>query len=673
MFLRTSTSFIPFTIALACALMSKAESQITPTAITPDEHPVLGVYCGGGGETFLKSVELGFDYMFPSVFWYEETEWLKGLTERARQHGIKICPSFGTAYDGYETKHSAFAAAHPEWLGVRRDGSKTDHGAHVGLSIGVAEVRQHKIKTFLQRLRDYNLDGIMLDYTRFFDRNCGYHPSIVEAYKAKTGRDPMTIPNDDKDWRQFRADYVTQFVRELRAAVDRVAAERGRPVELIGCTNPDPDQCMEYAMQDWQAWVDGGLVDGMVTMIYKHDANEMLRLVRVANGACHGKIWHMPMIAPYEWYITTDEQLLDQSLKALKTGTNGLAFYRDDFIHKYELWNAIETVSRWTPNDIAQQEINYLLNPGFELKLENWAVGLGRHVERVEGESFAHTGEAALRFIGPSELRQIVDRGFLGTPRSMGVSLSTRVTDLSAGTRLFVDVSINNGRSPEWYYRVPVKLSDGAEWQQFEVSLPLDSVREIKHILLGLVTEGSDMNVLVDDLKLTLSNKPSDLSDEYKISPKQAAKNWQPAGKNLIRGQIVSGSTFWEKGTEYDNAVDGDLSTENYCYGAAWVSQRPGEDQWIVISLPATKRIGKVRLLNNASQSAYRTNTFSVELSNDGRRFRKVAEGTLPDDGSTWTELSFKPVRAKYLRFNGETGFNLEYAVGLLEIEAYER
>jgi len=677
MFMRWNTSVLAICVVLHGVSHCGADTLLAPTVLKPDDYPVLGVYCGGSGETFNKAVELGFDYMFPSVFWYEETDWLKGMVERAHERGVKICPSFGTAYDGYGERKSDFAAAHPEWFEIRRNGDRTDHGAHLGLSFGVPEVRQHKVKVFAQRVRDYNLDGITLDYTRFFERTCGYHPSIVDAFKAETGRDAAKIPNKDAKWKQFRANYVTKFVRELRAELDTIATERGRPVELLACSNADPHECMDYAMQDWQAWVDEGLVDGMVTMIYKHDANEVLRQVQVANEACRGKVWHMPMIAPYDWYITSDEQLLDQSLKALKTGTNALAFYRDDFIFKYELWDSIEQVSKWTRPEIQRQPINYLQNPGFELALENWAIGLGEHVERVEHDGGSRTGQAALRFTGPAELRQIIDRGFLGNPQSMTISLWTRAGALAAGTQLFVDVSVNSGKvnsgkGAEAYYRVPVTLADGNDWQQFEVRLPLDPTRSIEHILLGIVAEGSEADLLVDDLAVSLSDQPADSPGDYKISSKQASKNWQPATDNLVRGQLVSGSSFWEKGTEYDNAVDGDFSAENYSYGAAWVSQRPGQDQWILIALPASKRISRIRLMNNTSQAAYRTNEFSIELSNDGRRFRKVADGGLPDDGVTWTERSFKPQHAKYIRFNGITGFNLEYAVGLLEIEAFE-
>ena len=52
-----------------------------------------------------------------------------------------------------------------------------------------------------------------------------YEKPIVDAFKAKTGRDPLTIPNDDEAWMRFRPDYNTNCVRRVR--------------ELIRSTNPN--------------------------------------------------------------------------------------------------------------------------------------------------------------------------------------------------------------------------------------------------------------------------------------------------------------------------------------------------------------------------------------------------------------------------------------------------
>ena len=43
----------------------------------------------------------------------------------------------------------------------------------------------------------------------------------------------------------------------------------------------------------------------------------------------------------------------------------------------------------------------------------------------------------------------------------------------------------------------------------------------------------------------------------------------------------------------------------------------------------------------------------------------------LPDDGHRWTVVNIRPTAARYIKFTGLTGYNLDYAVGLKEIEVY--
>lgn len=657
---------------LFCLTSSYGE-EATQNIVTPrsDGTTAFSIYGGAGDSGYQRVAGLGFSYIFPSVTWYTDHSWLKSKAERVHADGLKLIPSYAAAYDGYGDEPSEFAKQHPQWWEVRRDGTLVNSGTQVGLSFGVPQVREHKVAVFARNIREYDLDGILLDYTRMFDRNCGYHPSIVDAFKAETGRDPHKIPNDDPQWVRFRAQFVTMFVRELRREADVIAAERGRPVELLACVNPDPEECLQRVKQDWQTWVDEGLVQGVVTMVYDHDPNVTIDKVRIANEACRGKVWHMPMIAPYDWFLTTDELLIDASLKCLKTGTGALAFYREDYIDKYGLWDAIAEVSRWTAEDIAGMKVNYVRNPGFELEMENWADGGNPGVSRVEQADEARTGESALRIAGSGELRQIITAGLPDHAASMSISCWVKADSTAQPGGVYIDASVNAGKGKESYYRVPINLSEPGEWQRVEVSLPLDDSLELNHIIFGLVAEGVSTHITVDDFAVSLGDEPVASESDYAITARQASMNWRPAGDNLLRGQVITGSSFWEAGTEYENAIDGDLSRENYGYGAVWVSQRPAENQWILISLPAAKPINQVRILNNASQSAYRTLRYQVELSADGKVFRKVAEGTLPDEGDTWTENTFPTLTAKYIRFTGLTGYNLEYAVGIQEIEAY--
>lgn len=659
-------SVVSFTAA-ACAQPAPA------TAPDNANRPItVGVYGGTNNATVAFAIANGIDVLYPAINWYQDHDYLKNIVETCRPHGIKVVPSYAVGSD----LTNPFAAEHPEWYDQRRDGSRLDEGHAVSLSFGVPEVRQHKVETLTRRVRDYGLDGLMLDYTRLYDQNCGYHESIVNAFKKQTGRDPMKIPNDDPRWVQFRADVVTGFVRELRESLNALAAERGRPVEVWACVNPDPIERRDLVYQDWQAWVDRGLIDGVVSMIYERDTNHSMDRARIANAACAGKVPHVPMIAPYGGFLTSDEMVLDASLKVLRTGTAGVSFYRADTMFGYGVEDAVAQVAQWTPAAIADMPINHALNPGFEFGLERWAVGDGQGVEVVTGH--ARSGEKSLSISGNATARQLIDRGFIPDARSMHLTMWADFAEWSEGDRLSLDVNVNTVDGGDTYFRVPLTPGEPREpsepgeeptdWRMVEARLPLVADAALSGVMLGVSVEGGG-EIFIDDLAVRFDASTGG-DESLAISESEAARHVTLSG-NLARGQVTSASSFWEVGFEPDNAVDGDLNNQDYGRDAAWHSQRPAVDQWLQVHLPVPQRLTSVRLLNASAQSAYRTRDYRLEVSLDGRRFRTVAKGTLPDDGSTWTEVQLKNVPAKFVRFVGETGYNPDYAVGLKEIEIH--
>ena len=133
-------------------------------------------------------------------------------------------------------------------------------------------------------------DGLMFDFVKsmtstpgkgiaahFDDKGvwyCTYDEPAVEAFKAKTGRDPFQIPNGDIDWVQFRADYMTGFVRKVReiqkrkypnAKIGVFGCPRGRPgLATNDKMIPLADPLRAY-LEDHDTWTRDGLIDQFVT------------------------------------------------------------------------------------------------------------------------------------------------------------------------------------------------------------------------------------------------------------------------------------------------------------------------------------------------------------------------------------------------------------------------
>ncbi|MCC7349002.1 MAG: family 10 glycosylhydrolase [Phycisphaerales bacterium] len=628
-----------------------------PPAFGGTLNPIIAIYGGSNSQTQERAPAEGVDVYYPSIDWYQTPPWLAGMTKAAHEQGIKVYPSLAAAYDASGGKPTPFAAEHSEFWEKRKNGTLLDSGDAINLSWGYPQVRQYKVEAFTRLVRESGVDGILLDYTRFFGNDSGYSPIIVEAFRKKTGRDPMTIPTDDPQWIRFRAGYVTKFVRELKQSLSTL----GRKVELIACVNPESDLCLNNNLQDWKGWLDQGLIDGVTVMVYERDTNNTMGRVHLARETIAGRVPLIAMICPEYDNLPTPQLILEGSRKALRAGADGVAYYHEGSIIRLNLWEAIGEVARWDLKTIQSEPVNLMLNGGFDQELQSWAVGYGQGV-RVEN--------GALRMELPSSdgIRQVADRGLI--EQGTAIEFSAKAILKSDGpAQLVAQITLSfEGPGKNVQYRVPLELRPGENWQQWSADMNLPDSAHLKSIQLYLHPTQGDGACVVDDVSLKIIPK-SVPAGQYAI-PSPAAID-PPKGVNVARGQVVRGTSFWENGFDYDNAVDGDLSSENYGKGAAWHSQRPAKDQSITIYLDRPYRITKIRLLNASAMAAYRTDAYKLEVSADGKTFYQVASGRLPDDGTTWTEIKLPPTPASLIRFTGVRGFNLDYAVGLKEIEVY--
>ncbi len=61
-----------------------------------------------------------------------------------------------------------------------------------------------------------------------------YEPPVVEGFKGKYGQDPRQLDERDPRWLSYRATFLTEFMREVREAMNEVAKEqkRSKPLEI---------------------------------------------------------------------------------------------------------------------------------------------------------------------------------------------------------------------------------------------------------------------------------------------------------------------------------------------------------------------------------------------------------------------------------------------------------
>ena len=112
---------------------------------------------------------------------------------------------------------------HPEWYCVDIDGREIARMSYA------FEGMQDYVLSLLLELAGYDVDGVCMTWVRGAPYVL-YEKPLVEGFKAKTGKDPRDLPEDDEEYLRYRAGFMTAFARKVRRAMD----ERGREARAQG-------------------------------------------------------------------------------------------------------------------------------------------------------------------------------------------------------------------------------------------------------------------------------------------------------------------------------------------------------------------------------------------------------------------------------------------------------
>lgn len=155
--------------------------------------------------------------------------------------------------DHFNTGDS-FYKRHPEWRGIDRTGRQTPRMAY-----SFPEVRQFVI-SLLREIAQRPIDGICLLYNRRMPL-VEYEPPIVEGFKGQFGDDPHKLDAHDPRWLSYRTGVLTEFMREVRAAMDQEG--RSKRIEISAIVGGTEGENLINGM-DLGTWVNEGLVDTLI-------------------------------------------------------------------------------------------------------------------------------------------------------------------------------------------------------------------------------------------------------------------------------------------------------------------------------------------------------------------------------------------------------------------------
>ena len=198
---------------------------------------------------------------------------LQEAVDYAHQIGIRLLASIrmdGPKPTPYDGTPGPFFDRHSEYRLVASDGFRTPR-----LSLAYPEVRRQYLAMFREAL-DYGVDGVAVIFNRNFPF-VGWEEPVVKSFQARYHRDPHTLQGrDDEKFFQHQAEYVTAFLREIRALLDEYGEKRRNRLQLavaIGGNPPAypyepriPDARRSVLEFGWdvRTWIADGLIDSLI-------------------------------------------------------------------------------------------------------------------------------------------------------------------------------------------------------------------------------------------------------------------------------------------------------------------------------------------------------------------------------------------------------------------------
>ncbi len=142
------------------------------------------------------------------------------------------------------------------------------------LDPGNPEVVDYTAAVYLNVVKNYDVDGIHLDYSRYAGTGWGYNPTSVARYNAQYGTRGLPDP-DDPRWAQWRRDQTANLIRKIY--LKSIAIKPNLKVSSAVITwgegpigEKDWEKSRAYAQvyQDWRSWLQEGILDLAIPMNY---------------------------------------------------------------------------------------------------------------------------------------------------------------------------------------------------------------------------------------------------------------------------------------------------------------------------------------------------------------------------------------------------------------------
>lgn len=221
------------------------------------------------------------------------------------------------------------------WVLTQPDGSPRPW-----LDPAVPEVRTYLESAVRELAVKYATDGVHLDFVRYPDFMSSLGPTVKTRFERATGRRAADWPEDVKSgplrplFIRWRAEQVSDFVQAARKAVRRAAPGKLVTAAVFG----KYPSCLDAVGQDWESWVNIGLVDYVTPMNYTEDLAKFNEWLGQQTRTRRQAIRVVPGIGVTAAESRLDAaQVIDQIQAARRAGCPGFALFDLDTTLRQEI------------------------------------------------------------------------------------------------------------------------------------------------------------------------------------------------------------------------------------------------------------------------------------------------------------------------------------------------
>ncbi len=194
---------------------------------------------------------------------------LEEVVREGHARNLKVIPWFEFGF--MAPADSQLAKRRPYWLTNRVDGGKIKkEGVHdrVWLSPFRPDVQRFIKDLIVEMVQKYDIDGIQFDDHFGLPSEYGYDSYTVALYRKEHGGKAPPKDNKNSEWVKWRADKITDFMKEVFFAIKAVKKD------CIVSIAPNPQRfSYEYFLADWKRWERMGLIEDLIIQLYRDDMN----------------------------------------------------------------------------------------------------------------------------------------------------------------------------------------------------------------------------------------------------------------------------------------------------------------------------------------------------------------------------------------------------------------